>query len=111
MWKVMASVCANRSLVWRALTSWVRSVRISGSGGAVAVAGIRVVSVAGMSVAMGHPPSISISRCGSGDCSRRPEPGTLSDIIQETAVARVQMIEPDEADRETRRVYDGVLKQ
>ena len=26
-------------------------------------------------------------------------------------MARVQMIEPDEADRETRRVYDGVLKQ
>jgi alkylhydroperoxidase family enzyme len=26
-------------------------------------------------------------------------------------VARVQMIEPDEADPETRRVYDGVLKQ
>jgi len=31
--------------------------------------------------------------------------------MQESDVARVQMIEPDEANRETQRVYDGVLKQ
>ena len=30
---------------------------------------------------------------------------------KEAAVARVRMIEPDEADAETRRVYDGVVRQ
>jgi len=44
--EVMWSVPANRSLVWPALTSWVRKVRISGSGAALSVSDIRGVSVA-----------------------------------------------------------------
>src|SRR6266436_5176335 len=40
-----------------------------------------------------------------------PSPLHCRHIIQESDVARVRMIEPGEANPETSRVYDGVLKQ
>src|SRR5262249_19525722 len=45
-------------------------------------------------------------RRDTGVATSRPVPS-----CKETAVARVKMIKPEDADAETRKVYDGVVKQ
>src|SRR5262249_29849725 len=44
-------------------------------------------------------------------CTARPPWAPSPSWRQEVAVARVRMIKPEEADADTRKVYDGVRKQ